>query len=378
MSSVSTVYLLSKGLTYFQLNLLESLQLIMVFLLEIPTGIISDKFGHKVSFQVSMVFRTFFYVFLTITNSFIVLCIAFFILAISDACSSGSFITWYITKLQKENTNEENIKLFSNSIVLNSIAGIVAGFIGAIIATTYGIAIGYRFAAVLVVTSVIMLIRIPDTVKYKTDGEKEIVENKFELQVKEIIRNAKDFLLSNTSAQWQLILPLSIGYIAVSGIDNFWQPLFLSKQRDHLIWILGYAWVFIRLGTLIAGIIARLIRNHTKTRKYFPVTLLGCSVFVMFAALLNKWWLSAIAFALHATVWVLFSALTEGYLYKSIPETSKATTLSTISAINSIFGIIGMLSLALFADFSIKLAFFIASGIFILAFLFTIYLRRKK
>jgi MFS family permease len=367
MISVSSIYLLSKGLDYFQISILESLELVAVFLLEIPTGIIGDRFGHKASFQISMFLRAAFYLFLTITNSFYILCVIIFIRAISDACWSGSFTTWYISRLEEENSKEEHIRLFSNNIILESIAGISAGFLGAIIAIN-GIDTGYRIAAALVIVSAVMLIPIPDSSAFSRKNENDISATRLLPDIMTIIRTTRDFFASNLTGQWGLILPLAIGYIAVSGIDNLWQPLFLEKQGEHQIQILGYAWVFIRSGTLIVGIVSRILRSKSQTRKYFPMALLASSVFVSSAAMLHKWWLSVFAFTLHASVWVLFSTLTYGYLYQDIPETSKATSLSTISSLNSVAGVAGMIFISLLAKYNIKFAFFAASVVFVTAF----------
>jgi MFS family permease len=373
MISVSSIYLLSKGLDYFQISLLDSLELIAVFLLEIPTGIIGDRFGHKASFQISMFLQAVFYLFLTMTNSFYILCVVVFIRAVSSACWSGSFTAWYISHLQKENSKEEHVRLFSNNVVLESIAGISAGFLGAIIATN-GIDVGYRIAAMLVIISAVMLIPIPDS--SKSSCEKKMV--KLLPDMAAIIRTTRDFFGSNSAGQWGLILPLAIGFIAVSGIDSLWQPLFLGKQSKYQIQILGYAWVFIRLGTLIAGIGSRVLRSRSQTRKYFPVALLGSSIFVLSSAILHTWWFSAFAFTLHASVWVLFTTLTYGYLYQDIPETSKATSLSTISSLNSVAGVVGMIFISLLANYNIKFSFFAASAIFVIAFTISFSLKKVK
>ncbi|MDR3276111.1 MAG: hypothetical protein LBT11_02680 [Treponema sp.] len=236
-------------------------------------------------------------------------------------------------------------------------------------------AAGYRIAAALVVLSVLMLIPIPGKPEPSAAGETNMAP--YIPNMKEIVKVTLGFFKSNGAGQWALILPMGIGFIAVSGIDNLWQPLFLEKQNEHLVWILGYAWVFIRLGTLAAGIIARSLRTRVNTQKYFGLALLGSAVFVSLSAWLQLWWLSAFTFALHASAWVLFSVLTDGYLYKAIPGESKATTLSTLSSFYSVTGIMGMLTLSLLADYSIALAFFAASAVFILAFFSAGFLRKK-
>jgi MFS family permease len=377
MVSVSTIYLLTKDLDFFHINLLESLGLLFVFLLEIPTGIIGDKFGHKVSFQIGMIFRAIFYLFLTITNSFFYLCIVFFILSLSEACWSGSFTAWYVGHMQKENHAGEHIRLFSNNIILESIAGIIAGFIGSVIAYN-SFTTGYILAGLLVLVSAIMLIPIHDDFTTRKINNMGFYTKNVFPDIKTILKPLFNFLKSNNTGQWGYIIPQAIAFIAISGIDNLWQPLFVEKQDEGLVWVLGYAWVFIRLGTLMAGIITNKLRKYKNTKKYFQLMLILSGILIPLSAMLSTWLLSSLAFALHASIWVSHSILTRGYLYQNIPETSKATTLSIISSLDSITAISGMLSLALIANHSIKFAFYIASLIMIIAFITSQFFKKEK
>jgi MFS family permease len=298
-ASVSIVYLMSKGLDFFQINFLDSFYLVLVFLLEIPTGIIGDKFGHKVSFQVSSFLRVFYYVFLIQANSFLTVAIVFIILAISESCATGSFAAWYIKKMRKENNNEEHIKLFSNNQIIMSISGILAGLLGAILAIN-NIDTSYWIAAVILFVSAVLLLFVKDN---KENASKESDPNKpkphFLPDIKSIFNDTKQFLKSNSSGQWRLLLPLTIGYIGISGIDNFWQPIIVGKENDLPLWVLGYTWVLIRTATLLSGIISRSLRKLPSARKILPFFLVGSAIFVSGTALFNFWLFAALAFGLH-------------------------------------------------------------------------------
>ncbi len=120
-TSVHAVYLLSKGITYFQLNSLTSIVLFLGILLEVPTGIIGDRFGHKVSFQLSMFLGALRRACIPLVSSFDALVILAVVSAISDACWSGSFTAWYMASLKVKGTDAENVNLFSNLNIVASI-----------------------------------------------------------------------------------------------------------------------------------------------------------------------------------------------------------------------------------------------------------------
>ena len=51
------LFLLSRGLDLFQMNLVLGTYLIAVFLFEVPTGVVADYFGRKASFLASCAVR---------------------------------------------------------------------------------------------------------------------------------------------------------------------------------------------------------------------------------------------------------------------------------------------------------------------------------
>ncbi len=372
--SVHAVFLLSKGITYFQLNSLDSIVLFLGLLLEIPTGVIGDRFGHKVSFQLSMFLHAVRLACIPLVSSFQVLIILAVIDAISDACWSGSFTAWYMASLKVKGTDAENVNLFANLNIVSSIAGIAAGFMGGYIGI-FSIPIGYYISSILLLFCVFVLFFITD---YERENQKESLDKKEkQSSVHQIIKTSFKFFADFKLQVYLIIIAMFIGYIIISGIDNLWQPLLLHKGKNTTI-VLGVTWTMIRCGTLLSAVIAKKISNYRKHYGLFRVIVILISIFSFLGMAYTKtWFIAALCFSLHAMAWVIFSNLNSGILYSYIPDSAKATVLSTISMIYSLAGIIGLSVFGIIADVNLQRTFVIA-GIGMSFILLTLFKSKSK
>ena len=373
--SIRAVYLLSKGITYFQLNSLDSFILICSFLLEIPTGVIGDRFGHKVSFQLAMLLKAVRFFFIPQVTSFYALTALASLAAIGDACWSGSFTAWYIGKLKVTDTSSEHIALFSNMNIISSIAGIAAGFCGGYI-NEWSIPFGYYTAATLILVCTIVLCFVRDEERKKHNLKDASQEKSSTSNVTDIITASKNFFLYADTAVLSIVVAMFLGYIAISGIDNFWQPIILQKTENRLA-VLGYAWVFIRIGTLLSALAVKrsIVRMNVYLFRYLAIAV---SITALIITAVSQYWLiAAVAFALHATAWVFFSTLNDGVLYKHIPENAKATVLSALSMLYSVAGVIGLTAFGIIADYHLQWTF-IAAALVMAAVFFCILIKQHE
>jgi len=371
--SIRAVYLLSKGITYFQLNSLDSFILICSFFLEIPTGVIGDRFGHKVSFQMSMLLKAVRFFFIPQVTSFYVLASLAFLAAIGDACWSGSFTAWYIGKLKVADTSSEHIALFSNMNIISSIAGISAGFCGGYI-SEWSIPFGYYTAATLILVCTIVLCFVRDEEHKKQNLKDASQEKSSSSNVTDIIIASKNFFFHADASVLSIVVAMFLGYIAISGIDNFWQPIILQKTENRL-GVLGYAWVFIRTGTLLSALTVKHSIVRTNVHLFRSIAVAVSITALIITAMSHYWIIAGAAFALHATAWVFFSTLNNGALYKHIPENAKATVLSALSMLYSIAGVIGLTAFGIIADYHLQWTF-IAAALVMTAVLFCILIKR--
>jgi len=328
-------------------------------LLEIPTGVIGDRFGHKVSFQMSMLLKAVRFFFIPQVTSFYALVSLAFLAAIADACWSGSFTAWYIGKLKVTDTSSEHIALFSNMNIISSIAGIAAGFCGGYI-SEWSIPFGYYIAAVLILVCTIVLCFIRDEEHKKQNLKDASQEKSSSSNVTDIIIASKNFFFHADASVLSIVVAMFLGYIAISGIDNFWQPIILRKTENRLA-VLGYAWVFIRAGSLLSAFAVKqsIVRMNVCLFRYIAVVVSVIALII--TAVSQHWLIAAVVFALHATAWVFFSTLNDGALYKYIPENAKATILSALSMLYSIAGVIGLTAFGIIADYHLQWTFIAAA-----------------
>lgn len=171
-----------------------------------------------------------------------------------------------------------------------------------------------------------------------------------------------------------IVAAMFLGYIAISGIDNFWQPIILQKTENRLA-VLGYAWVFIRVGTLLSAFAVKqsIVRMNVCLFRYIAVVVSAIALII--TAVSQHWLIAAVVFTLHATAWVFFSTLNDGALYKYIPENAKATILSALSMLYSIAGVIGLTAFGIIADYHLRWTF-IAAALVMAGVLFCILIKR--
>lgn len=359
-AAFSVMYLLAKDISLMQINLLDIFILVLVMLLEIPTGVIGDKYSHKFSAISSLVCRALYLLLLTLTNSFILILLVSVFYALSDCFWSGSFITWYMELLFPD---EERSVIISERATINMTASIIAIISGAAGAFFSDISLDviYYISSSLLFISAILLSFIP---KEKTQEEPSSSS---------VAKITKDSFL--TIKRNKVLLTMTVlafvFYFVISGIDNFWQPYIYEISAGDSVAILGFAWVFIRTGTFLAGLLLKKISKDTDPTKILFVAFLvsSLSLFGMIA-FKSTWIFAALLFALHAMATVVANTTISGISYKEIPVENKATVLSFISIINSLSGILGLLLFGYLATIKLIYVFALASLIVFCLFIY--------
>ncbi len=130
---VIVIFWLKNGLTMTDIMLLKSLHGIAVLLLEIPTGIITDKYGAKISFIFASAIYVLSLVVYSLGHSFYAFLLAEIIAAFGTALVSGSDSAYVYTFLDKQGQAEifSDVlgKIHSFRLFSQTIAGILGGVI---------------------------------------------------------------------------------------------------------------------------------------------------------------------------------------------------------------------------------------------------------
>lgn len=132
--STYVIFMQSKGMSFTEINGIEAIFMVSVFVLEIPTGVIADWYGRKVSFLLSAVARAGAMLLYMTSPSFNFFAIAAAAAAFAETCHTGAFESWVIEGLRKINPQLNLEKTFAKLIQLGSVASIIGGLGGAILA----------------------------------------------------------------------------------------------------------------------------------------------------------------------------------------------------------------------------------------------------
>lgn len=88
--TILTLYYLWRGLSYFDIALVQSVGAIATVVLEIPTGWISDRCGHHIVLKIASFSRLVAIVTLTFANSFLLMVASELFFSLASASQSGA------------------------------------------------------------------------------------------------------------------------------------------------------------------------------------------------------------------------------------------------------------------------------------------------
>ncbi|MCP3746811.1 MFS transporter [Paenibacillus sp. A3M_27_13] len=108
--SIRTAYMLSFLITVQELSLLKTIFSFSIFLLEIPTGLLADRFGNRRSSIVGIAFFSIHALFYVLFPDFTGLILTNIFLAVSAACLSGSKNSYYKALCEKYDLKIEDLK----------------------------------------------------------------------------------------------------------------------------------------------------------------------------------------------------------------------------------------------------------------------------
>ena len=124
------VYLLGFNLTLFEIGLLYSLREAIMYLFEIPSGIIADHYGKKKELMMCFLFYMASFVFFFIGGSFLLFAIAMFFFGLGEAFRSGTHKAMIYGYLEKKNWFDHKTYVYgrtrSFSLVGSSISALLS------------------------------------------------------------------------------------------------------------------------------------------------------------------------------------------------------------------------------------------------------------
>ena len=316
-------------LSYFEIFTLQLWFMIATFVLEVPTGVIADRFGRKISLSTGALLVALGAIVYTLRPNFLLFLVAETLWGAGAALTSGADKA-FLYDLLKENGKEQHAsKIFATYQNAGLIGIIIALPLGTIIAglnLVQGVA---NYALTMSLTAVPMLLAmLVGLALHEPKVEQKIEENYIEFAIdglKEVFRNKKLLALALEFAVLECVL-----------FFVFWmyQPLLLNEGLQ--LSILGFVAAAFNIFSII------LVHNVKRLEKIFSAkTIITTSGIGAGVAYLTAGTFHSLVFALPSVFLIvgmkfLRQPILSHYMNTHIATEKRATVLSGVSMVTKI------------------------------------------
>lgn len=341
-----------------QIQILQAWLMFWAFVLEIPTGVIADRFGRKSSIILGCFTSFVSFLIYGLFPNFVIFLIAEFLAALGIALISGAGEAHLYDSLKSEGRELEYKKIYGRSFSLSQVATLISAILGSIIVSYLGLNWGMLLSSVSVAIAGFFII-FTNEPNYKK-SIKANSENSIVLGLKGFQIILKNKLLKS------LILNGIFVYIGVYFFIWLYQPL-LKSFAFPLIY-----YGVVRALFSFSGMIFNVNINRTENLFKNPSNFLNWTgVITVFSILVlalfpNIYTLLIVLLLLGGLGQARFS-LINSHINEQIASEQRATTLSTVSMINRIILIVLNPFIGLLAEKSISFALIVVAIIIVIA-----------
>jgi len=330
------LFLLDRGFSLTQYATVDAIWYVSTLVFEIPTGVITDRYGKKVSLLIAALSLSLSLFILALGGSFLSMVIAYVLWGFASSFESGTYDALIYDTLKQIDREEDYRKVMGQAKTLTILAGALgsaaAGWLGSI-----------RLGLPIILTAAIALLLCPLVLLFKEPDVAQVREPSHLLHVKESIK----YVCHHRSIAL-LIVYSAILETAVWGLYIFYQPLLHSLG----IPVVGTGFVYFLFRLFGAGgayLSDALYRVVGKVSIYFiPLCFVAC-VFSMGYAV-SPWVLSFIfvIFFIEGSSYPILNDL----LNKNLPSGKRATIISLGAVLACLMGTLVYPALGRIADAS--------------------------
>ncbi len=340
LTPVYPLFLLSRGLDLFQINVVFAVYLIGAFAFEVPTGALADIVGRRTSFLLSCALRCLAFGMYWFAQGFADCIVAEFVDALGTTLASGALDAWVVDGMRAEDNARPAARVFARAQMLASPLMIVSGVAGAYIAdaniSTPWICGATGFAVTAAVALLLM-----------REGERPPRPSGV---LASWLRTTRDGIQAVRRAPvLQLLCALTAAIsFAVMPTWHYW-PVRLQELSGERTWLLGWVWALVTLAAMAGnGLMPRLIPRFRRER------VLGIASFwrggmLAFAVLSPKFLPALLALVVLQGTFGLIEPTLQGWMNEHAESDLRATVLSVRSMSFTLGGGLGLLCLGLLA-----------------------------
>lgn len=340
--AVSALLFKNNGITVSQLSILLAINTIPCIVLEIPSGIIADRWSRKNLLVISSLLKALGFFCWLISDGFVMYAIGYICWGISSAFCSGTKEAILYDSLKDSDKENQFAHIYGRANFIAKMSSVLACAISGFLSANFGMACPLILSILCSVISAICALSLKEVNLYRNQRSNNGLKMQFSCR-EELLFFKKRFRVA-------IVMLFAIFIICTAGVLEEYDQLIISDLGLSLSFVglwAAFCGVFEGIGSLLASKINKLLRQrlHIK-RTSMLIAFMGVSgaICLGITAIIQQLWV-LILYALYYFFMSVCGVLTEEYLQRKIEEEGRSTVHSIISFLMNLMGMIAFLIL---------------------------------
>ncbi len=370
---VYVLYFRHYQINLFQIALLAAIFEASILIFEMPTGLVADTYGRKISVILSALLSFIsgiFFIFFPFLFGFI---IAEILNGLGETLRSGALEAWLVDSLKYENREEKIKHAFAQGTKYRTVGNLLGLILGGYLASLEIALVWVPFTIVFFALNVFLILKMKE--EYKMD---ETISSRITSRISETIKKSLIVIRSQKLILALLVLTL-FSEFAFETISQYWQVHF---AENLLIKTEYFGWILVISSVVTILLIDKITRLSEKF-KHEVSSLVILEILLLLSLLVMALTFSpilAVIFFIFLQSFVSFKEPIFLDLYnKHIPSEQRATLLSFQSLVGSGGEVLAGLCIGVVAlKFGLRITFGLGSVVLFLGLVPFILVARSK
>ncbi|MCX6716698.1 MAG: MFS transporter [Candidatus Taylorbacteria bacterium] len=344
------------GLNLFQVNLVNAIYFLTLFLCEIPTGAFADIFGRKKSFVTACALMSISMFVYGSSHTFAGFVLAEIIAAVGSTFRSGAFQAWLVDSLKHFGHDGEDLNhIFGRENLIRQIGGAVGAVAGSYLAARNPALPWFAGGTVMALTTVFAFLIMKE--EYFVRGVFSFKKGLHSMR--NVALSSIRYGMDHKAVRFILIITC-IQIFSIQALNMYWQVFFknLKVSEEHL----GFLYTGMMFAVALGAFVISKLKCKGREKKMIIQSQVLAGGLVIASTLIPGLPFIIILFMMHEMPRGSWSPLIDSYLQKRIPSEERATISSFCSIAPHIGGAIGLLFSGLIAQYFGVTASWIVAG----------------
>lgn len=351
------LFLASRGLDPFEVNLVLATYLLVICFFEIPTGAAADRLGRKASFVGSCLVRAAAFALYATAHSFFDCVVAELIDGVGTTLANGALDAWAVDGMRAEGDERPPDRFFARAqVVMRSV--MIGGGLACTQIATVSYALPWWVAAagfLLTAAVAAALMREPATAAAAE-------RTTFLRTMREGVSAVRDVPVL------QLVCLLSAaGFFAAVPAHMLWQSRMVELSGEGVA-IVGWMWVALNLAAMAGSALLPRMLVRARRERVIAAAVAWRGVSLASAAAATALWPALAGWLLQEVSYGVSEPVMQSWMNEHVPPSRRATALSVRSMVGTLGGGAGLVAIGLVArDHGTPVAWAVSATLFLLA-----------